>query len=423
LVPSIVSNDQPRSRSSRRESTFGLAMNPNQPPVTAGLTRTVLATPAGRGAVATVLVSGPDALRAVSTHFAAAGGQPLVGFPFDRVVFGRWLGDGFAEDVVVCRRREELIELHCHGGHAAVSHVLGALAQAGCRPQAWQDWLVTGRHVSIKVQARIALAQACTRRTAAILLDQLRGALQDAAEGVVAQVRAGQTAPAAQRLQELLHLGALGTHLTAPWCVVLAGPPNSGKSSLVNALLGYPRAIVFDQPGTTRDVLSTVAAVDGWPVEVCDTAGLHASTDPLEVAGMARAQRQLTSADLVLLVADASQPWTAALDSLVQQWPEALLVHSHGDLVRGPLDDRPRGRVTSAVTGAGLDRLMGDIVERLVPRPPPAGAAVPFTTAQVDQLERAATALARDDTAAAIAALEPLLVPARGEISQDSTAP
>jgi len=373
--------------------------------------------------VATVLVSGPDALRAVATSFAAAGGQPLGDCPFDRVVFGRWLGDGFAEDVVVCRRGEERIELHCHGGQAAVSNVLGTLAQAGCLPQAWQDWLVTGRHVPIEVQARIALAHASTRRTAAILLDQLRGAFRDAADGVVAQVRAGQTAAAARRLQELLHLGPLGTHLTRPWSVVLAGPPNSGKSSLVNALLGYPRAIVFDQPGTTRDVLSTVAALDGWPVELCDTAGLHASIDPLEVAGMARAQRQLKSADLVLLVADASQPWTAELDSLVQQWPEALLVHSHGDLVTGPLDDRPTGLVTSIVTAAGLDRLMGAIVERLVPRPPPAGAAVPFTTAQLHQLERAATALARSDSAAAIAALEPLLVPARAEISQDLTAP
>ena len=93
--------------------------------------------------------------------------------------------------------------------------------------------------------------------------------------------------------------------------MVIAGPPNVGKSSLINALLGFQRAIVFDLPGTTRDVVTAVTALDGWPVELSDTAGLRSSDDPLELAGIEQAHRQAAAADCLLLVFDASQPWSA----------------------------------------------------------------------------------------------------------------
>src|SRR6185503_7750192 len=106
----------------------------------------------------------------------------------------------------------------------------------------------------------------------------------------------------------LLALAEVGLHLTTPWRVVFAGPPNVGKSSLVNALLGYPRAIVYDQPGTTRDVLTASTAFDGWPFELRDTAGLRdgISLDSVEVEGVARARAQIATADLVVFVHDRS---------------------------------------------------------------------------------------------------------------------
>ena len=70
---------------------------------------------------------------------------------------------------------------------------------------------------------------------------------------------------------------------------MLAGRPNVGKSSLTNALLGYTRSIVFDQPGTTRDVVTATTAIDGWPIEFSDTAGLREGSEPLEAAGIERA--------------------------------------------------------------------------------------------------------------------------------------
>src|SRR5206468_2220750 len=84
------------------------------------------------------------------------------------------------------------------------------------------------------------------------------------------------------------------------------GAPNVGKSSLVNALAGYQRSIVAPTPGTTRDVVATTLAIDGWPVELSDTAGLHGEGEQLERAGMARARAAAAAADLCVWVLDGS---------------------------------------------------------------------------------------------------------------------
>src|SRR5439155_711085 len=107
-------------------------------------------------------------------------------------------------------------------------------------------------------------------------------------------------------LKELKSRTRLGRHLTNPWRVVVAGAPNVGKSSLVNALAGYARCVVSPTPGTTRDVVSTLIAVDGWPIELLDTAGLRLPGENLEQQGIALARAAVESADLCLWVIDAS---------------------------------------------------------------------------------------------------------------------
>src|SRR5262249_42285045 len=139
--------------------------------------------------------------------------------------------------------------------------------------------------------------------------------------------------PAEELIGQLLNRAPLGAHLTQPWRVVIAGPPNVGKSSLINAILGYERAIVFDQPGTTRDVVTAATALDGWPVELADTAGLPAGVDPLDRAGIERETAQADEADCLLLVFDASQPWTHEHELLIERWPSAIVVHNKHDLV------------------------------------------------------------------------------------------
>jgi tRNA modification GTPase len=189
---------------------------------------------------------------------------------------------------------------------------------------------------------------------------------------------------------------------------VLAGRVNVGKSSLLNALAGHQRSIVHHEPGTTRDAVTLATAIDGWPIELCDTAGLRASDNAVEQAGIERAQQRLAGADLVVLVSDQSQPWSAEDQALVDAWPASVLVHNKCDRPAGDCPDfcvsdiengavpfaaktgltRPAGLSTSALDGTGVEALLTLIAQRLVADPPPPGAAVPLTPEQLEAISR-----------------------------------
>src|SRR5207244_10480135 len=170
-----------------------------------------------------------------------------------------------------------------------------------------------------------------------------RGALRDELAAIDHALAQGDVPAATKTIEQLLAQADIGLHLTKPWKVVIAGPPNAGKSSLMNAILGYERAIVWREPGTTRDVLTATTAIDGWPVELIDTAGLREASDPLEAEGVARAENAVSAADLLIFVADTSAPWD---DRLYQQLKCAtrrrlpLVVHNKCDLAPVPADGR-----------------------------------------------------------------------------------
>ncbi|MEZ6110333.1 MAG: GTPase [Pirellulaceae bacterium] len=359
-------------------------------------------TPSGRGAIATVVVWGVDARQCVSRFFQPAGKRPLSERPPREIAFGVWgTDDCRGEELVVCCRDDATVEVQCHGGRAAVERILADLASQGCRVVPSSEWITSRYADAVEAAARGALSQATTERTAAILLDQLRGAwrreLTRIAELVEAANQTGrEPIEARERLRSLELRSDIGRHLTSPWKVVLAGFPNVGKSLLMNRLLGYERSIVFDQAGTTRDVLSGRTAFDGWPVELLDTAGLRISDDSIELAGVERARRQLMAADLIVLVADARDPMTEArlrdelgLEPLSLRQP-FLFVANKSDLLAGtpPVPNSVADDVllVSALTGEGVSQLMAAIVRRLVPVQLAAGDAVPFTPAQGHQL-------------------------------------
>jgi tRNA modification GTPase len=227
---------------------------------------------------------------------------------------------------------------------------------------------------------------------------------------------------AVERLASLLARSDLGLHLTQPWKVVIAGRPNAGKSSLMNALLGFQRAIVFCEPGTTRDVLTASAAVDGWPIELADTAGLRGADEAIEAEGVARAESHIAAADLTLLVADVTQAWDDTLRCRIASLAggglspsescrgntRLLIVHNKCDLAPAHADGRPAGIEISAKTSLGVQALCGHIARSLVSQPPPPGSAVPFTREQVVALRVAAALLERGDIAGACSRLASL---------------
>jgi len=208
--------------------------------------------------------------------------------------------------------------------------------------------------------------------------------------------------------------------LLSGWKVVIAGRPNVGKSRLLNALAGFPRAIVDRAPGTTRDVVRFATSFEGWPVEVADTAGLRGTDDAIESQGIERSRREQRQADLVLLVLDRSEPLLAIDRELIEATPGALLVANKSDLppawAAGDAALDPHSVATvSAERGDGISALIAAIALRLVPDPPPPGGAVPFRGAQVDVLTQARACLLANDRAAAARLLKEQLLVASWE--------
>jgi tRNA modification GTPase len=163
---------------------------------------------------------------------------------------------------------------------------------------------------------------------------------------------------------------------------VIAGAPNVGKSTLVNVLAGFQRSIVSPIPGTTRDLVSTLIAIDGWPIELIDTAGWRSAATPLEQEGIVRGKLAAGDADLCLWLVDASAAPVLPEDRSFR------VVINKIDLPNAWEHPADAVRI-SAHTGQGLDQLCQQISTWLVPAPPQQGEAVPFTPAVAEQVEKA----------------------------------
>jgi len=371
------------------------------------VTRVAVLTPAGTGAIATLAVVGAGAWHAVKANVRPASAKPLPDAPpLHRVWFGR-LGEGAGDEVfVVVKQLDPLwVEVHCHGGRHVVRWVVEKFTHAGCVEVTWQELVKPTPHGGWALDPRAldVLTRAPTTRPASILLDQCRGAFVGAVKAALASLDDPDTAAATTILSHLVRYASVGRHLVNPWVVAVVGPPNVGKSSLVNALAGYQRAVVSDVPGTTRDVVRTLVALDGWPVEFVDTAGLREPGEELEAAGIERTRRVLQAADLALWVRDATDPSILRPDFPPPTFGTMLVANKIdiADAVTADIETYP----VSALTGTGIIELVESIAGRLVPEAPPPGSAVPYTPVLVEQVEQAASALAVGNLGAARSAL------------------
>ena len=376
-------------------------------------TTACLLTPPGRGAVATIGIEGPQALGFLTQRFELTGNRTLKNTSDQDVpVYGKFRFDdsdeSTNEEAVVWVRSETSVELHCHGGPLVVERILESLARLGAEIVGADVWRLKRESDPIRRAALSSLPSARTSRTASLLLRQGDGILRQAIEHLCELLKTGQLDEAEASVERLLHNARIGRHLTHPFDVVLAGPPNVGKSSLINALVGYERAIVHDQPGTTRDAVSAETALEGWPVMLSDTAGLRDADDEIEGMGVEIALRRLAEADLKILVLDASdadsQQMLSAFPTMLRE--DALIVENKIDLAEDVLECPDNAVLrTSAATGEGLSELVKRILERLVPDPPGKDDPLPFTATQTKRIQDVRTALRGGDVAHAISLL------------------
>ena len=294
---------------------------------------------------------------------------------------------------------EDMAELQLHGGHAVIAAALDVLGRIeGCRPAEAGEFtrraFENGRHDLTAVEGLADLIAAETPAQRRQAFRQLKGLIGDRAEAwrrslieALALVEArvdfadeadvpeDLVAPAlasAKRLRDeiatALTDGRRGERLRDGIVIAIAGPPNAGKSTLLNRLARREAAIVSPYPGTTRDVIEVHLDLDGYPATLLDTAGVRQSDDPIEREGVRRAEERARDADLVLWVTDASATGGVAGDKAKYAvGSDTWLVENKVDLLGDNRCEggglRPGGEgpnfAISALTGTGMDTLVG----------------------------------------------------------------
>ena len=337
-------------------------------------------TGSGSGALATTALWGDGAADVLDSCFRSRGKTAPSAMDLSAVLFGQLIDpeapEETGEDVVVARTDETGFVIHGHGGAAAIARTARILSQRGAEESDSENWRIHQNVSEEKRKILSMLEQAPTYRTASILLDQYNGAGSRTRERI-AQLRANGSEEQAQELEKRFYeTKAVARHLLDPWRVVFIGRPNVGKSSLLNAILGFQRSIVNAQQGTTRDLVQAQTTIDGWLFEFVDAAGIRETSDELEREGVNRAKRAIAEADLVVRLFDDSDSMTTieharSSESFRGEVPTIDVINKC-DLDSTPQTDESILRV-SAVDGTGLETLLQTIVQTLVPNPPQPG--------------------------------------------------
>ena len=353
-----------------------------------------VATPAGRGGIGVVRISGPSAL-------SIAGALLQLDAPLRPryATFARTLGDQVVATYFPAPHSytgEHVVEISAHGSPVVLRQIVQQAMSSGARLAEPGEFtlraFLSGRIDLVQAEAVADLIEAVTPLQARAAFDQLEGTLTDriamidsALFDLVAKleasldfpdegyhfVEAGDAAAAVRTIESdiaaLLCEAKRGRLIREGARAAIAGTPNVGKSSLFNALLRAGRAIVTPIAGTTRDLVTETADVNGLRLELVDTAGLRATRDEVESEGVERARQAWKTADLVLVVLDRSRPLEREDFDLLHETAGAprLIVANKSDLPAqwNAADAAIATPIVSisAKTGEGLDRLRADV--------------------------------------------------------------
>ena len=324
---------------------------------------------------------------------------------------------------------EDTVEFHCHGSPAVLAAGLEALYIAGARPAQRGEFtkraFLNGKLDLTQAEAVIDLIEADTADAAANAAGQVGGVLQrrlapvyndlvnlcshfhavldypdeDIEDFGLASYE-GTLKADAKVLENLLNTYGQGQIMRQGVAAAIVGKPNVGKSSLLNALAGFDRAIVTDIPGTTRDTVEETVMVGGVKLRLIDTAGIRETGDAVEAIGVERSKKAIENAQLVLFVCDGSQPLTEEDEAIIELCTEhenavALINKSDLGAVVEP-SDLPFMNVIciSANSGEGLDQL-ADVVEVLFENNTPCDGSILTNARQYDACRRAYDAIGR----------------------------
>ena len=388
-----------------------------------------IATPAVPSAIGILRISGENALAVLDALFAPAGGKPMSQLPARRMVYGavrdaqgrvidHALAVWFAAEHSYTG--EVGAEVHCHGSPVVLNEALAAAFAVGARQAKAGEFtkraFLNGKMDLTEAEAVVDLIDAETAEAARNAAGQVDGALRRLAESAYDQLldiasrfyavvdypdEDIEDAPPAEveatlqetgtALSDLLSTYARGKIIKNGVATAIIGAPNAGKSSLLNRLVGYDRAIVTDVAGTTRDTVEEKALVGGVLLRLIDTAGLRDTDDAVEQLGVERSRKAVEQADLILALTDGSRPPTA------EDHDAFALARSSGKpylLLRTKCDlgGDGEGIAVSSVTGEGFDELEA-AVAALFPMLPPQTGTLLTNTRQTEAVSRALAAV------------------------------
>lgn len=354
-----------------------------------------IATPAGKGGVAIIRISGKSPLALAEKMFRPIGKTKVSDFEPYRMYPGRIDGGNF-EDYGLCvyfkgpqsYTGEDIVEFQCHGGESIARGILKQAFRLGARPAGRGEFtkraflngklslascegvadMINGESEAEVKAGYLLYSEKLTNRVRA-LQDELKTLLagidvsvdypeEDIEEQHIIELKASLEG-IVEKITALTSTYAVGKKIKSGVTVAICGKPNTGKSSLLNRLLGYEKAIVSNVAGTTRDAVEGVLEIDGQKFNLYDTAGVRESGDSIEAIGIERAENIIRSADVAVFVIDMAEGGTSEEDARVLEMVKdkpLITVVNKVDLsnVKSMI---PADVYTSAVTGEGVEKL------------------------------------------------------------------